>query len=128
MFRAWDKKEKEWLHSYDELGGCSILGETIILGEWMSGIPIERLNDIVVMQFTGQTDKNDKEVYEGDIFTHKEDVFVVEPLREGAFWAVTKDFNKNKLPTLISPSVWGSYEDLEIIGNIYENKELLNGS
>lgn len=71
--------------------------------------------DMNPMQFTGLTDRNGVEIYEGDILETPYDTFAVDdilPLRKD-FWH--KD-----------DSDWWSYpEEVEVIGNIYENPELL---
>lgn len=68
----------------------------------------------ILMQFTGLHDKNRKEIYEGDIVrcltTNDEDIFVVRYTHH---------------PRSSSFEV-GHDEEYEIIGNIYENPELLN--
>jgi uncharacterized phage protein (TIGR01671 family) len=92
-------------------------------------------------QYTGETDKNKKEIYEGDLilfqkFANWDDNN--EKLKrclgkvkflEGCFmWEVIKSSNFNKFfpihrnePLNHTCGTWG----LEVIGNIYENPELL---
>jgi len=74
-FRAYDNKKKKWLLGYEleNLGGFSLFGECMLLGEW-SGILdtflMSRKNykpdDLKVMQFTGLKDSKNRDVYEGD--------------------------------------------------------------
>lgn len=122
-FRAYDKKEKRWLHNYETLGGCSIFGETILLGAWMSEVRLEDLNYVEVTQFTGLRDKHGKEIYEGDILKCGENIVVV-------------SWHDNFGSFCVSKSGWMyshffgegiNAKECEILGNIYENPELLDG-
>ena len=76
----------------------------------------------IVMQFTGLHDKNGKEIYEGDIVrfdvsaTERDPTPYVNQVGEVKISSLTTDFGKWQ-------GVYCSY--YRVIGNIYENPELL---
>lgn len=131
-FRAWDTDHKKWLFSYKQLGGFSLFGETIMLGEW-EAIPLSKLNSLAVTQFTGIKDKNDKEIYEGDVISA---TFVnsdkrSETIRKKVMYEEKFGrFSLVDLPVRMYENTSGMAEewikayDYEVIGNIYENPEL----
>jgi hypothetical protein len=77
-----------------------------------------------VQQFTGLLDKNGREVYEGDIVQTKEGVFKVK-YGSGYYYYTheIKCMGENWYQQLNPESIKNG--EVEIIGNIYENKELL---
>lgn len=127
-FRAWDMENKIMRFSGIE--------EPLTMGE------IIPLNSYILMQYTGLKDKNGKEIYEGDIleFTDKwewyrssygikmnfagqselkelQEKYAAEPMhRREVKFDPLEGYGLSK----------GDLEDyFEIIGNIYENPELL---
>ena len=75
-------------------------------------------SDLILMQYTGFKDKNGKEIYEGDILEVEDHVNHVVGFRRGMFmW-------KNIAPDI---PIYEKLEDCHcnVIGNIYENPELL---
>lgn len=81
---------------------------------------------MIPLQFTGMLDKNGREIYDGDILRcddnnedHEE--FTTEVwFHEGKF--LTREYAFPVSSWACNPNCW-----CEVIGNIYENLELLNG-
>jgi len=106
-FRVWDKATNEMY--YQDIGGDCL------------------------MQYTGLKDKNGKEIYEGDIidllhpcwsniaevkYFENEACFGIESLEK-----INKGSRKSFLHIFQEP-----YLKLEVLGNIYENKDLLKNT
>lgn len=120
-FRAWHKTwsalpvdKSDWHRPNQKINGMQFVRGLwtsthgrlhVELEDWKSGV----LDDQVeLMQFTGLTDKNGKEIYEGDILGTDIGNVVVRWERQG--W----------LPWIAPKGT-----QFEVIGNIYENPELL---
>jgi hypothetical protein len=106
-FRAWDKKNKKMFHR---------LHLATHLEEYLDDFDYE------VMQFTGLKDKEGKEIYEGDIVRFSEH-YCGDSTIEEQVKVIKWDINGYTDDLLV-----GSYNApnwCEVIGNIYQNPELL---
>jgi len=113
-FRAWGKNSKEFLSPDGKTFGLTLK-------------EIQNIEDINIwefQQFTGLKDKNGKDIYEGDIVKYKFYMlsgvdYVI--FREGKF-----ELKNDYINSVGFRSVSNVSEYCEVIGNIFENKDLLN--
>ena len=127
-FRAWDTEWKQ-MHYHDWRDPSSQVHDL-----WQFVVALT--DDSILLQYTGLKDKNRKKIYEGDIVRWDDG-------SNGAYWRVAEVFYDDSLAMFsfriidcINCNIEKGYvfagnfmyrdgSQLEIIGNIYENPELL---
>ena len=122
-FRAWLKKKQKMDNEIDHISWLE--DELYCIGDGITYMVSAK--DLVLMQSTGLVDKNDKEIFEGDILDYKGRKALVR--WHGSYASFIYRFvdelqNRN---TEWKP-LYLAYMKCEIIGNIYENPELLEES
>lgn len=126
-FRAWVKDEKRML----PVGDLDLDYKLTYLDEG-NGYRYERdFDEIELMQFTGIKDKNGKEIYDGDIvkFSDCDDDVYVTPVVWDKNYACFGVSFSGKYPISFDylEEFYTELKDIEVVGNIYENPELLEG-
>lgn len=83
-----------------------------------------------LMQYTGLKDKNGTEIYEGDIVENASKDLKFQVVYEAPSFNCKwiDDISKRYREHLTEPLAWNTYIICEVIGNIYENPELLGDS
>ena len=126
-FRAWDKGLKRMIYlSEPTVENDDFSGIVFKLRDYfVSAFSSDRIEDLELMQYTGLKDKNGREIYEGDIVKTETDyintgkiteIGVVEFYEEGLVWII--NYGETQINLAYA-------ENIEVIGNIYENPELL---
>lgn len=113
-FRLWDKEYGE-IWEYDELM-IMVLDEELSVS-YDTGSEYKEFDNYEITQYTGLKDIKGKEIYEGDIvdfYSNVEDEVITEKVDYSFGMYRAGDYHLGKI-----------FEKCEIIGNIYENPELL---
>lgn len=118
-FRAWDKLAKQFTYPDQGYQGHYVL---TLNGQFQNLQNGSGGDEYVVQQWTGEYDKNKKEIYEGDIIRSYSAEFINENY-EGEVVFVDATFDV-KIDDKTYAGLW-SGDDIEVIGNIFENRELL---
>lgn len=127
-FRAWDVGLKEMIPVHDiqfhtplerEVGGIKLKPKpcqpTIINTKTLWRV-IES-TDAILMQYSGIKDKNGWKIYEGDICKDSDDGIYLITFDEAEFISI--------YDTNVREYLSETHDQIEVIGNIYENPELV---
>lgn len=119
-FRGKRRDKAEWCYGLVGYNSGGVLGT---ISGWMGEDGGETFQEHEVIsesvgQFIGLLDKNGKEIYEGDVMDYGNSRFFYVSYIGCQFMATFNEGNFNSLIPL---------DKFKVIGNIYENPELLNG-
>ena len=112
LFRVWCVNKQQW-----EEGKVYIDNQGRIYDDFHR----VKKETHIIQQCTGLKDKNGKLIYEGDIIEwKKENHIVIFDERNATFGIKISDVETYLFNDIHTPTRW-----IEVVGNIYENKELL---
>lgn len=128
-FRAWHKKEKQMIDWFTLSQSAWNTQQNGIKGSLLYSILVSDKDSFEVMLFTGLHDKNGKEIYEGDVITYidYDSSHEDEYLNKGVvvYCADEMKFTITNRNTVEIESI-DFKEEVEVIGNVFENPELLS--
>lgn len=130
-YRAWDTTNKEM---FKDTFSITESGQVVVVEQEDVMCPPDYVfvDNLVIMQSTGLVDKNGKEIFEGDIvrttrflgradeiggsYEYEKDYLGVVKVLEGS-WVIDTGSD--------AVNLWSEIDENEVLGNIYENLELL---
>jgi len=117
-FRTWDKIDKKWQETFTIEEAC-----------WI-GFGWDNTDHLIFSQFTGLLDKNGKEIYEGDIvqirlMDEEESLFVLTEIVWHNYKWLARSIKGKGGQGNWTYKYFDNPKNTEVIGNIYENPELL---
>lgn len=137
-FRAWNERTGKMLDG-DLIEATPMISTGLSYGKlFVAETYHGDWRELEIMQFTGLRDKNGKEIFEDDIVEtsysrdhEQRHAFLVEWHEDGGQWLFTPfEVGNQDAPLLGIEEFSHSWEDIslvnaEVLGNIYENPELL---
>ena len=127
-FRAWDGAKKEM---FKDTFAITESGQVVVVEQESIVCPPDYVfvDHLVIMQSTGLKDKNGKEIFEGDIITNGIDIVDVRNHETLGFYTMVNGrevfFGHGTSIKEFEKDIEGFTEITEVLGNIYENPELL---
>ncbi|CAK1227246.1 hypothetical protein R55227_BLOPHJLP_00248 [Fructobacillus tropaeoli] len=132
-FRAWDCKTKLFGTvvelSYSPISKLIYVPSYVRVHDYKDMTHVTHYSDpdyiqdkLVIEQYTGLHDKNGKEIYESDIVALTDNSYMDEDIQHERVYY-------NEKSEWVAGKIYLSkvYFNVEVIGNIHENKELLEG-
>ena len=117
-FRAWDTTNKEM---FKDTFAITESGQVVVVEQESVVSPPDYVfvDHLVIMQSTGLKDKNGQEIFEGDVVSIDTDEFdlLFVKYEAGNYWLMDGEECVEHLSDY--------YKYVSIVGNIYENPELL---
>ncbi|EGO2727067.1 hypothetical protein K0I80_000244 [Enterococcus faecalis] len=128
-FRAWLKEELEMqdVLAFDTRGHSflGIEGSHVTVSDWCDVFEVGR--QAILMQSTGLKDKNGVEIFEGDIVQHRDGEYsYLGIVKRDCYQFFIDGIEPDENYDFIDVSnTFDGTSSLEILGNIWDNKELL---
>ena len=123
-FRAWDKTSKSMIKDYAHIG---MFGELVVTSFHDSAYSDSGCPNLTLLQYTGIKDKKGKEIYEGDVVKYLGwEVRNNRQIRPERIKGIGNETWIADLHSLWCISTGNSMGTVEIVGNIYENTNLIN--